>query len=198
MARHKEFDRDEVLKKAMELFWYKGYEATSVRDLVKHMGINRGSLYDTFGDKHSLFMAALDCYGEGSALKELAESPQGVAAIGQFFTNLLGYYTTKKECEGCLMTNTLVELALHDSDAANKITAYLQQMEDAFYQALLWGKEQGEINPSLNLRAIARYLTSSANGLSVMAKAKPDTQVLKDIVEMTLATLSNHSFQNGL
>ncbi|MGB3695633.1 MAG: TetR/AcrR family transcriptional regulator [Spirulinaceae cyanobacterium] len=198
MARQKEFDRDEVLKKAMELFWYKGYEATSISDLVEHMGINRASLYDTFGDKHRLFLAALDRYGDGLALKKLATSPQGITAIRNFFANLLRYYTTKKECKGCLMTNTLVELALHDQDTATKITAHLQQMEDAFYQALIYGQAKGEIEPSLNLRAIARYLTSSANGLSVMAKAKPDTQVLQDIVEVTLAVLSNRSFQNKL
>ena len=73
MARRKEFDRDEALHKAMEVFWSRGYEATSVGDLVEHMGINRQSLYDTFGDKHSLYLAALDRYREveGRKLFEL-------------------------------------------------------------------------------------------------------------------------------
>lgn len=199
MARHKEFDREEVLEKAMELFWYKGYEATSINDLVKNMGINRGSLYDTFGDKHRLFLAVLDRYCNDSiAFKELADSPQGIAAIGKFFSRLLEYYTTKKECKGCLMTNTLVELALHDQDAANKITTHLQQMEDIFYQALIYSQKKGEIGPNCNLKALARYLTSSTNGLSVMAKAQPDIQVLEDIVNTTLSVLSNQSFQNKL
>ena len=64
MARHKEFDRDETLQKAMEVFWSRGYEAASIEDLVKHMGINRQSLYDTFGDKHRLYLLALDRYRE--------------------------------------------------------------------------------------------------------------------------------------
>jgi TetR/AcrR family transcriptional regulator, transcriptional repressor for nem operon len=64
MARHKEFDRDEALRKAMEVFWSRGYEAASIEDLVKHMGINRQSLYDTFGHKHALYLKALDRYRE--------------------------------------------------------------------------------------------------------------------------------------
>ncbi len=72
MARHKEFDQDEALQKAMEAFWARGYEATSMQDLVEHMGINRQSLYDTFGDKHSLFLKALDRYHEVETRKLLA------------------------------------------------------------------------------------------------------------------------------
>src|SRR2546421_11571470 len=76
-ARHKEFDRDETLQKAMEVFWSRGYEAASIEDLVKHMGINRQSLYDTFGDKHRLYLLALDRYREveGRRIFELLEQP---------------------------------------------------------------------------------------------------------------------------
>src|SRR5258708_33708597 len=72
MARQKEFDRDEVLHKAMEVFWTRGYEGASVQDLVKHMGINRQSIYDTFGDKHALFLQALDRYREIQSRKVFA------------------------------------------------------------------------------------------------------------------------------
>src|ERR1700730_2144482 len=77
MARQKEFDRDEVLHKAMEVFWSRGYEASSIQDLVKRMGINRQSLYDTFGDKHTLYLQALDRYREveGRKIVELLEQP---------------------------------------------------------------------------------------------------------------------------
>src|SRR3981081_3787453 len=75
MARHKEFDRDEALHKAMEVFWSRGYNAASIQDLVKHMRINRQSLYDTFGDKHALYLLALDRYREveGRKIVELLE-----------------------------------------------------------------------------------------------------------------------------
>src|SRR5215208_4537603 len=88
MARHKEFDREEALQRAMEVFWSRGYEAASVGDLVKHMGINRQSLYDTFGDKHTLYLAALDRYREveGRKLFELLERPGPVKrALRQLF-----------------------------------------------------------------------------------------------------------------
>src|SRR5215212_5927342 len=80
MARHKEFEREEALRRAMEVFWSRGYEATSVGDLVEHMGINRQSLYDTFGDKHSLYLQALDRYREveGRKMFELLEQPGSV------------------------------------------------------------------------------------------------------------------------
>src|SRR5882762_5197437 len=80
MARHKEFDRDEALHKAMEVFWSRGYKATSIQDLVKHMGINRQSLYDTFGDKHALYLLALDRYREIEVRKlfDLLERPGSV------------------------------------------------------------------------------------------------------------------------
>src|SRR5438045_9407687 len=80
MARQKEFNRDEVLHKAMEVFWTRGYEGASIQDLVKHMGINRQSIYDTLGDKHSLFLQALDRYCETQSRKvfDVLERPGSV------------------------------------------------------------------------------------------------------------------------
>src|ERR1043166_7581204 len=92
MARHKEFDRDEALHKAMEVFWARGYEAASVQDLVEHMGINRQSLYDTFGDKHALYLQALDRYQEVELRKlfELLARPGSVRkALRQLFTGVI-------------------------------------------------------------------------------------------------------------
>ncbi len=191
MARQKEFDRDEVLEKAMNLFWYKGYEATSVQDLVERMGINRGSLYDTFGDKHSLYLAALDRYSKTAAeqLQILEQTDAGLSAIYQFFHTLEAAFSTEEHCKGCLMANSMVELALHDPQTARKISAHLSRMETGFYQALLRAQAHGEIAAERNLQALARFLTSSVNGLSVMAKAVSDRNVLQDIVTVILSVL---------
>src|SRR5215207_11169722 len=92
MARHKEFDRDEALQRAMEVFWARGYGATSVGNLVRHMGINRQSLYDTFGDKHALYLQALDRYREveGRQMFELLERPGSVKkALRQLFEGIV-------------------------------------------------------------------------------------------------------------
>ena len=191
MARQKEFDRDEVLEKAMNLFWYKGYEATSVQDLVERMGINRGSLYDTFGDKHSLYLAVLDRYSKTAAeqLQILEQADAGLPAIERFFYALETEFSAGEHCKGCLMANSMVELALHDPQTARKIAAHLSRMETGFHQVLVRAQKKGEIATDRDLQALARFLTSSVNGLSVMAKAVSDRKVLQDIVKVILSVL---------
>ena len=192
MARHKEFEREEVLDKAMDLFWRQGYEATSIQDLVNCMGINRGSLYDTFGGKHKLFLAALERYLSkfSQRLQRLENSPAGIAAIRQFFLELLESRVGEKGCQGCMVTNSTIELILDDPDTANRIQSQLTRMETAFYKALVRAKAQEEISPNHNLRALARFLVSSAHGSAVIAKTSPDSEVLEDIVNVTLSVLN--------
>lgn len=194
MARQKEFDRDRVLDKAMNLFWYKGYEATSVQELVEGMGINRGSLYDTFGDKHSLFLAVLDRYSDIAAapLQALEQADAGVEAICQFFRGLEMALTAGEPCKGCLIANAMVELALHDPQAAQKVSAYMARMEQGFYQALVRACDRGEIAADNNPRALARFFTSSSIGLSTTAKAVTDRHILKDIVDTILSVLTKN------
>src|ERR1700749_792118 len=114
MARHKEFARDEALHRAMEVFWSRGYEAASVGDLVKHMGINRQSLYDTFGDKHSLYLQALDRYREveGGKLFELLESSGSVrGALRRLFEGVVECSLGGGERRGCFVGNAMSEMA---------------------------------------------------------------------------------------
>ena len=104
MARHKEFDRDEALHKAMEVFWSRGYEAASVNDLVRHMGINRQSLYDTFGDKHALYLQALDRYREveGRRMFEILDRPGSVKkALRQLFQGVVEGSFCDGQRRGC-------------------------------------------------------------------------------------------------
>ena len=192
MARHKEFEREKVLDKAMDLFWRQGYEATSIQDLVNYMGINRGSIYDTFGDKHKLFLAALERYLENFSqkLQRLENSPTGIAAIREFFLELLDSRTGEKGAQGCMMTNSTIELILDDPETASRIQSQLARMENAFYQALTRAQAQGEISPQHNLRALARFLVSSANGSAVIAKTAPQKEVLEDIINVTLSVLN--------
>lgn len=193
MGRHKEFDRNKVLEKAAAMFRKQGYEATSVQDLVTCMGINRGSLYDTFGDKQALFLSALDYYRETYAnnlISALQQSTEGVSSIRQFFNALVNSRSGEEGCQGCLMVNTVVERMLHDKETADKVSAHLTVLEDAFYQALLRAQRLGELNRSPEeLRRLARYFVSCANGLCVSAKASPDPSVLQDIADTTLSVL---------
>ena len=117
MPRPKAFDPDAALQKAMHVFWERGYEATSVQDLVEGMGINRFSLYSTFGNKHQLFVTVLERYCAtigANLVGDLEHSAAGLTAIRQFFTRLVDFFASAKGWRGCLMTNTAVELAPHD------------------------------------------------------------------------------------
>ena len=114
MARQKEFNRDEVLHKAMEVFWTRGYEGSSIQDLVKHMGINRQSIYDTFGDKHGLFLQALDRYREIQSRKVFAvlERPGSMKKnLRQLFEEAVARSLSAEGRRGCFVGNSMSELA---------------------------------------------------------------------------------------
>ena len=192
MARKKEFDREEVLEKAMEVFWSKGYEATSIQDLVESMGINRGSLYDTFTDKHTLFLDAIAHYRHTvveQAFARLAAPEASKQAIIDHFHAVVDRAIADGRRWGCLMTNTIVELSARDSAISACTQTNLQQIENTFYKALVSAQQQGELKPDQDLRALARYLTASMQGLRVISKATPDPDVLRDIVKVVLSVL---------
>jgi len=192
VARPKEFKHDVVLDRAMQAFWSRGYEATSIQHLVDRMGIQRGSLYDTFGDKRALFFAAIDRYDRVVTAKLLAaldEPASGKDAIRRFFRLKVELAMEPGRPRGCLVTNSAAELASRDRGTATKVGAVLTKIEASFNRAVVRAQKAGEIDPTRNARALARFLTSSAQGLSVMAKTFPERAVLEDIVKVTLAAL---------
>ena len=192
MARHKEFDRDEALHKAMEVFWSRGYEAASIQELVNHMGINRQSLYDTFGDKHALYLQALDRYREveGRKLFESLERPGSVKkSLRQLFEGVVEGALCQGQRRGCFMGNAMSELAGRCKDTAARTCSNMAAAEGAFYRALLRGKKEGELKGVRDPRAVARFLYSSLQGLVLMAKATQDRKTLEDVVKITLSVL---------
>ena len=192
MARHKEFDRDEALHQAMEVFWARGYEASSIQNLVEHMGINRQSLYDTFGDKHALYLQALDRYHEVESRKlfALLERPGSVKkTLRQLFTVVVEGSLCDKQRRGCLMGNAMSELAGRCEATAARTARNMEAVEGAFYRALLRGKKDGELKGVREPRAVARFLCSSFQGLVLMAKATRDRKTLEDVVKVTLSVL---------
>lgn len=192
MARKKEFDKEEVLNKAMYTFLQNGYEGTSMQTLVSTMGINRGSLYDTFGDKRSLFLAAIAHY-ESTVVKTTIASLMSPDAdkqtIIELFRNLVVSMAEEENCYGCLMTNSAVELCPHDTEAKSKIDTHFCQIANAFKQALVNAKTKGEIDRQADLDAIAKYLTSSLQGLRVMGKVNRDLETFNSIVDIILSVL---------
>jgi len=193
MARPKEFDTTEVLNKALEIFWYKGYEATSIQDLTKHLGIGRQSLYDTFGGKRQLFFAALKRYTEQKTtyvVSILEKTSSGKAAIERVFRELVKTLTDAELCIGCFMVNTAIELAPHDREIGNIIESNMEQEVQALYHALTRAKSQGELNDRhQDLMALARFLNNTRYGLVVTAKSTSNPAVLGEIVDVTLSML---------
>lgn len=194
MARPKEFSHEEVLDKAMITFWRLGYEATSVQDLVAAMGINRSSLYDTFGDKHDLFLAALDHYIQ-SVVKVTFSRLEKSGSVKQALTEfILDFFVepaiTDPDRKGCLVTNSVVELAPHDQECAQRVLSNLRWIEEAFYRVLVRAQEQGEISEEKDLRALSRFFTSGLQGLRVIAKLDPDRTKLRDIAYVMVSVLS--------
>lgn len=194
MARTKEFKPEEALEAAMELFWRRGYEATSMRDLLEGMGIGRGSFYDTFGDKRALFLAALDRFEESRtswAIEVLEESPSPLAGIEEVFgrtiENLVGYEPRR----GCLLANSAVELAPHDPEVAARISGYVRRTEDAFESALERAHTRKEIPKKSDPRVLAHFLVTNLHGLRVMARAGADKETLEDAASITLRALQS-------
>lgn len=192
MPRPKEFDRDEALHKAMEVFWSRGYEAASIRDLVEHMGINRQSLYDTFGDKHALYLQALDRYREVETRKlfELLEGASSVRkALRQLFADVVKGSVCRGPRRGCLMGNAMSELAGRCEATAAKTNSNMAAVEGAFYRALLRGKKSGELKEVRNPHAVARFLYCNLQGLVLMAKATHDQRALAAVAKVTLSVI---------
>jgi TetR/AcrR family transcriptional regulator, transcriptional repressor for nem operon len=187
----KQFDVNEVLDKAMQIFWNRGYEATSMQDLVERMGINRGSLYATYRDKHALFLAALRRYAETVHFRRLVdlESTYGPReAIRQLFLAVTAQGSERENC-GCFLTNTALELAAHDPEAGRVVAQAQKQTEAWFARMITEGKTAGEISPHVNPGETASALLASLIGLSVLTRSRPEPALLKNIVDDTIRRL---------
>jgi TetR/AcrR family transcriptional repressor of nem operon len=191
MGRPYEFDREETLSKAMELFWEKGYKATSIEDLVDRMGIKRGSIYNTFGDKHSLFIAAVEYYAKEvtSRTIKILESPGSpLENIKLFFETIVNTPSDKKT-RGCLISNTVVELAPHDEEVADTVRIILERIQNAFLHCLDKAVELGELPEDTDTKALSHFLATSTHGLIVTGKSAVDNKQVKNVVDVILSTL---------
>lgn len=193
MGRPREFDESQALDAALQVFWDKGYESTSLADLIAAMGISKSSFYDTFESKHALFLAALDRYNEGGSGGDIAALIAGAgsvrAGIAAVFEGVIERMAGRGDRRGCFVHNCAVEVAPHDPAAAAKVSAGLGCMEEAFLAAVERGQAAGEIPARHDAVALARYLASSLNGLMVLAKAGRDRLALRQVVDITLAAL---------
>lgn len=190
MARPKEFDEANVLKKAMILFWQQGFESTSMQDLVNHMGIHRRSIYDTFGDKHTLFMKALNLYEEMIArnlILQVNKIDSTRLALRKLFE--LTVFNKGDLPRGCLTVNSAVELTLSNPEIAEKTTESFAKMESFIYERLVVGQQNGELSPELELESLAQFIHNSFIGIRVLAKTTDDKLKFENVINTTLSVL---------
>ncbi|HLT35432.1 MAG TPA: TetR/AcrR family transcriptional regulator [Enhygromyxa sp.] len=196
MPRAKAFDPEAALDRAVELFWRFGYEGTSMAKLLEFMGISRQSLYDTYGDKHSLFLAAVDRY-RANVQRQLAALISGeataIAGVRAVFEWVNQAVVEHPEHRSCLMANTALELGQRDPDARERVSAHLRDVEGVFAAALERGQRAGELDASRDVRALARFLTGSIHGLGILARGGAPTPVLRDTITTTLAVLDGRA-----
>ena len=192
MARPKEFDRTRVLDKAMRLFWARGYEAVSIQDLVEAMGINRQSLYDTFGDKRTLFLDALKLYSKSvlsRVERTLTELPSPVDAIRSLFDDLAADVGSESGAMGCFMVNSIAELTPYDADVTEIASAYSDTFQRLLAQALERAASQKLVTTKQTPEQLAAYIFNIIQGLRIVIKSGATREQVQAISIITLNSL---------
>ena len=193
MARTKEFNEDQALDKAIEIFWHKGYNGTSAQDLVTHLGLSRSSLYDTFGDKQKLFAQSLQRY-QKNAQKQIVELFDQSANIKETLHDIFKQAVIEsledRITKGCFMVNSSVELAMHDEEIAKIVKNNSQVMEQVFTKTVQKGQDSGDISKANSSKVLARFIFNNYSGIRVLARSgERDKQVYDDIVKALFSML---------
>ncbi len=192
MARTREFDEGQVLEAAMQLFWEKGYEATSLSDLTSRMGIQRPSIYSTFGDKRELFEAALRRYTTSRA-SDIRSRLQKYSSVKEAFSNFFADIITEEYEEdlskGCFCINTMVELAPHDEKFEILTREHQMYLAVIFQETIERGIQTGELDADTDAKSLAQALIVSLIGITVMMKSRPQRSFVDNAIAATLTLL---------
>lgn len=189
MARSKEFDPDAAVAAAMDLFWANGYAATTPADLVEHLGIGRGSLYNAFHSKGALYRRALHHYRDATTLL-LRAALDAPGTPGQRLRRAVGLVvasaSTEDDRRGCLVTNAAIETAPRDPEVADVITGVLEAQVGQFRAVIVEGQARGEIDPDRDPGDLARFLVTFLNGVRVMQRAGADPGALRPLADLAV------------
>jgi len=191
MSRQKEFDETEVLDQTIELFRARGYQSTSFCDLTSELGVSRQSLYDTYGDKQTLFLAALKRYRERTLgqIKALLATPGPVRPLlSQLFQGAIAGSCSEGN-PGCLMVNSMVEMAPHDPAIQAMAITHARDLEGLLAARLSAAQRIGDIARDKNPTTLARYFYHTLLGLAVAARALGERETLANSAELALRAL---------
>ncbi|MEU4224749.1 TetR/AcrR family transcriptional regulator [Nonomuraea sp. NPDC026600] len=191
MARTKEFDPDVALQAALELFWERGYEATSMADLVEHLGIGRASIYATFGNKRDLYLKAYERYLQNGIdfIGLLSQPGPVLPAVRALVERFADESAHDEKRLGCLVVNTAVEVAPHDPVLARRVESNWDYIETTLTSALTRARAQGELAEEKDPRALARFLLTLMQGMRVIGKSSNDPERLYDAAAQALRAL---------
>ncbi|MER6002501.1 TetR/AcrR family transcriptional regulator [Nonomuraea angiospora] len=192
MGRPKQFDPDVAVGHAMDVFWRKGYAATTPQDLVDALGIGKGSLYNTFGSKHALFEAALSRYrdSQAAALIEMLEEPGPVKDRLRRALRLLSEMDlADPDRRGCMAVNTAAELGQADENAAQLVRRMFDRTEDAFRALVEEGRRTGEIAADRDARAVGSLLLNTVVGMRLLARVADGPDRLTRVVDAVVDSL---------
>ncbi|CAH0354224.1 TetR/AcrR family transcriptional regulator [Sphingobium sp. CECT 9361] len=191
MARQQGFDTAEVLYKALGAFWSKGYEATSLSDLTRIMGLSKSSLYGAFGDKRQLFLAAFDLYRRDRAveLREILAAGCARAAIERYFRLIVTDAGKETFSNGCMSINQAVELAPHDPEVRARVQADFELIEEELTSTIKRGQAEGSVKSLDAARKLARLQMVSFPGLQVMVRTGMSQEWLDEAIEELLSLL---------
>jgi TetR/AcrR family transcriptional repressor of nem operon len=198
MARPREFDESRALEAAMQCFWRRGYEATSLRDLTAAMGLTPPSLYNSFGDKQQLFERALARYLDRTTrdrLRRLEETLAPRQALERFFAEIIEHSVKDRQRKGCFLVNSALEIAPHDARCRAMITAQFAGIERFFRRCIAAGQADGTISRSVDLDDVAHLFLSVLLGIRVMARTNPHREVLEGLARPAMALLGKPQFK---
>ncbi len=193
MGRTKEFDPDVVLQRALELFWERGYDATSMADLVEHLGIARASIYGTYGGKHELYVKALERYlqiRDPDVVELLSQPGPALPAVRALVEAYAQESIRDQRRRGCMVVNAAVELGSRDAQVAKRVESSWDTLETALTSALTRARAQGEVPAGKDPRALARFLLVVLQGMRVLGRAHPNPDRLRDAAGQALAALA--------
>jgi len=192
MARPREFDEVTALEAAMDCFWHRGYEATSVRDLADKMGLSAPSLYNAYGDKHALFVQALEHYLDQSAralIKQLENSLPPKQAVRRFIEEIIEHSVSDRERRGCFLINAALEVAPHDKKLGAFVADRFAEIEAFFYRSIKAAQADGAIPRNRDAKDLARLLLGVLLGIRVLARSRPERALLEGVARPAFALL---------
>lgn len=192
IARPKEFDREIALQKAMAMFWAKGYEGTSVDDLIETMNISRSSLYQSFGNKQDLFLEALQYYMASTNKKRsqvFAAAQSAQEGMAAFLQGVIQFLLDPHHPCGCFFTNTATALGTLDQPVHQAITLGSKKLKADFYYFFCQCQERGDLATAKDPHALASFFVGVVRGISVLARIGQDPAELHAIVKIGLEVL---------